>query len=374
MSSRRPDVPTDAADRAHEDAPSPQLRPAAASEPVVYPVDAPPPDIAPPLLLEPIPLPTVTGSMPAIRDAEQAAASDPYAWAAEAASSMERSGRSFDVLEDLPPPPEQHAPAPPTPAHPPARPRAASQPVRVPVRKGINDATMMWIIGVLTLSIVGTAFIFGMVFLFRASQSSGDDVLTPVSAKLDQQAQRTPRRPQFAVPKGDIVLPPGSTVDFQPDADPGEVEAPKARVDADGHPIGRVQVTTTPPGALIRIGGRIYGYTPADLDLSYGRYTVELSLEGHTPVTQAITVDEPLARITKALSTALQIGRVEVVARGWEGASLSIDGTKVATIPGVIELSAGPHTFVLTKGADVLTVDRRVMVDPGRSVRVDLTP
>ena len=53
---------------------------------------------------------------------------------------------------------------------------------------------------------------------------------------------------------------------------------------------GHLLLTTTPPGATVRIGGRTYGQSPLTLNLSPGNYEVSITLAGYVAKVLAVTL------------------------------------------------------------------------------------
>jgi tetratricopeptide (TPR) repeat protein len=84
----------------------------------------------------------------------------------------------------------------------------------------------------------------------------------------------------------------------RPDApDRADITARIATLDPTGatadpaEAVGTVRVVCTPPGAAITVDGEPTGQTaPAELQLPPGEHTVTLTLEGHEPITDTVTV------------------------------------------------------------------------------------
>ncbi|MFY1824493.1 serine/threonine protein kinase [Myxococcus fulvus] len=66
-------------------------------------------------------------------------------------------------------------------------------------------------------------------------------------------------------------------------APPARVEAPAPTPPPVAHP--RIPVVSEPPGATVRVGDRVLGVTPLELDAEDGRGPWLFELEGHAPVT-----------------------------------------------------------------------------------------
>lgn len=54
--------------------------------------------------------------------------------------------------------------------------------------------------------------------------------------------------------------------------------------------VGNLTITSSPDGASVYIGGRNYGTTPATLQLTPAKYTVELRKDGYTTTTRSVSV------------------------------------------------------------------------------------
>jgi hypothetical protein len=342
------------------------------------------PLIAPPVLLEPVPPPVLLGKPePAHTDPEPV---DAYTLAAAAASAMEREGRTFDSaleLGDLPPeddpvevvtlreydtpeadeveprpdPPRRTAAkgaapvvvrTPPRP--PPARPEAPPR-----VSTGMLGLVTGLAIAVLVVTLAGIG-------MMMRGDGGGADVLRPVSHDLDALAGSRSR--------GRFSSPPAEAVPANPD---GVVDL-RPRTVVHGAPgTGVVHVTTDPPGAVVRIDGRVHGRTPIDVDLAFGAYSAELQLDGHGSVRKILTVDQREQELSATLPPDLVWGRARVVAPGWDGAVLMVDGKEVGTVPATVDLQTGDHTFLALRGDDELEVKRTLILTRDQMVRVDLT-
>ncbi|MCB9680759.1 MAG: PEGA domain-containing protein [Alphaproteobacteria bacterium] len=369
------------------DTPVPTPEPPAPNlQPAIDPSRPPggPPDIAPPLLLEPIPAPTVTLDPDAVEAPNEAAevAEDAYAWAAAAASSMEREGRAFDTEEvEIPPPPE---PEPWTaPANDPwahlddtgsasvtplvevareAPPRVDIATVQGPRTPAARDDAYKWALAGAIL--MGMSALMVLVIVIRPQFAGDDAVLRPVPASVGGAGSghryASPPEPTSSLPGATIALDGGK-------ADPIPAGSPAA-------PTSSIVVASVPAGAVIRVDGRVYGHTPETLELPYGAYTIELLLDGHASVRQQLDVGPESHDLQFTLSPERALGRAEIVATGWEGATLFVDGTEQGEIPVTIPLAPGDHEFVLVRDGDRMVEQRKVWLPGTRPVTVDLTP
>ena len=121
-----------------------------------------------------------------------------------------------------------------------------------------------------------------------------------------------------------------------------------------------LHLRSTPPGARVRLDGKNTGYTPMDVRLSHGRYTMELSLAGYVPVQRSVDVAETEMELTFALIQDVAFGTVKITASGWDGAELFVDSRRVGKIPYITDLEQGLHTFRLERGDEQLSVEREV--------------
>jgi hypothetical protein len=111
-----------------------------------------------------------------------------------------------------------------------------------------------------------------------------------------------------------------------------------------------VRVSSEPAGAAVYVDGAIQraGDTPVDLRLSPGEHRLRLALEGYADEEQTIEV----ARARQTLSFRLTpMGRLEVRAAddSARGASVSVDGEELATVPARENLEPGRHQVVVAR-------------------------
>jgi hypothetical protein len=107
-----------------------------------------------------------------------------------------------------------------------------------------------------------------------------------------------------------------------------------------------VTFTSAPSGAKVLIDGSARGSTPLTLSLDYGTYTIDYSLDGH--LTAQRTVDVRVAELSVPLTLEPKgaTGSVLLLYPG-KGFQVSVDGGALRALPAKVELSEGPHRFVL---------------------------
>ncbi len=342
------------------------------------------PDIAPPVLLEPIPEPTILEAPGAASVGE-----DPYAWAASAAMSMEAEGRSFDevgpfheerataYVEDVTPfdrmgNTDDDAVAPPSPdrwrapeamaewlaeeeeAGRTGQHRAVGtrdRPATTPPAPS-NPVPLLLALAILFL-------VAGLVVGWLAIRQSNtpEPLLRPVEIT---EAPTGPRR--FALPATESAKPPGSSVD-------GALPLPEG---VPMGPVTRLEILTRPPGAAVKLNGKELGTTPFLSDQRSGTHRVALSLEGYTTEERVIRAQGERTELVVDLVPESAEGLFLVVAQGWEGASLWVDGRPTATLPARVRLPGGTHDFTVEIGGQRAEI-RKVLVPSTQGVvTVDL--
>jgi len=115
-----------------------------------------------------------------------------------------------------------------------------------------------------------------------------------------------------------------------------------------GMPDGRLVVQSRPAGADVSIGGRYRGRTPLNVGVAPGMpQEVLLTLAGHAPVTQNVSVE---SRAERRLSVELTpvLGEVRVSGEP-EDAILYVDGASRGPANQTLSLSAAPHAFEVRK-------------------------
>ena len=111
--------------------------------------------------------------------------------------------------------------------------------------------------------------------------------------------------------------------------------------------IAPVTLNVSPPGAEIRIDGRVVGAAPLEspLQLSAGRRRLEIVADGFVPVRDEITVVGKRARsLSIRLPRRKEAGRLRVVSKP-EKARIRIDGLDVGTAPVERRLPRGGHVI-----------------------------
>jgi hypothetical protein len=124
---------------------------------------------------------------------------------------------------------------------------------------------------------------------------------------------------------------------------------------------GVVSVTSDPPGAVVRVDGKLRGKTPLDTRLPFGRHDVELSLDGYALVQRSIDVRSATLKLPNQLEVVSREGTVQVVVpEDWVGALLVVDGRPRGKVPASIRLPEGAHRFEVRRG-DFSAIDERIV-------------
>jgi hypothetical protein len=151
---------------------------------------------------------------------------------------------------------------------------------------------------------------------------------------------------------------------------------------------GALEVSSTPPGALVQIDGRDAGVTPITLDdLPPGPHRIVLTAKGRQPVAQQVTIEAgatvkviaPLLRLRNAAAAtpppapaptlgALMISSPLDMEIREDGELLGRTGGNPPTLP------AGDHTLHLTDATTGYAVVQRVRISAGRTTRMTVTP
>jgi formylglycine-generating enzyme required for sulfatase activity len=115
-----------------------------------------------------------------------------------------------------------------------------------------------------------------------------------------------------------------------------------------GMPDGRLIVQSRPSGADVSIGGSYRGRTPLTVGVAPGMpQEVLLTLAGHAPVTQSVSVE---SRAERRISIALTPVLGEVRVRGEPAdALLFVDGASRGAANQTLSLSAAPHVIEVRK-------------------------
>lgn len=109
--------------------------------------------------------------------------------------------------------------------------------------------------------------------------------------------------------------------------------------------------------------------TPLKLSLDHGTYNLEWTLDGYKAQRRQITVASGQPKFPATLqpirSTSADVEPVLLVAAGWEGATLYIDGQAAGRVPVQVPLEPGVHTFILRIGDRVKSVRTEYSPKPG---------
>ncbi|MCB9664245.1 MAG: PEGA domain-containing protein [Alphaproteobacteria bacterium] len=135
-----------------------------------------------------------------------------------------------------------------------------------------------------------------------------------------------------------------------------------------------VRLLSDPPGALVRVDGKLRGKTPLDVMLPYGAHEVELSLDNYKPLKRSIEVASDKPKFPHVLEPAVRQGNVHVVAPGLEGALLLVDGVAQGSLPREVLLTEGGHIFeVRSPNAPPQRVRKVVSLAAQGVTRLELT-
>jgi hypothetical protein len=141
-------------------------------------------------------------------------------------------------------------------------------------------------------------------------------------------------------------------------------------------------VRSTPPGAIVRVNGRLHGETPITIrDLGLGAHTVQIARPGFVPRSDRVTLtrSQPSQTMTVQLepgvntgNTAAIKGSIYVDSRP-RGAQVTIDGRSAGVTPvQVPEVTMGRHVVRLEM-AGYVPVSTDVVVSPGPPARLAYT-
>jgi uncharacterized protein (TIGR02145 family) len=124
---------------------------------------------------------------------------------------------------------------------------------------------------------------------------------------------------------------------------------------------GRIDITSTPFDAKIKLNGKDYGTTPTTIrDVLIGSYTVSLEKAGYGTVTKTVTIAEGK---TTELNETLPSGMEVTISSTPSGAQLTINGSpapepvegKGSTTPWTGTLAFGNHSVKLVNGKKEVT-------------------
>lgn len=124
---------------------------------------------------------------------------------------------------------------------------------------------------------------------------------------------------------------------------------------------GRIDITSTPFDASIKLNGKDYGTTPTTLkDLLIGNYMLSLEKQGYGTVTKTINIAENKStEINEILPTGIEI----TIASTPAGAQLWVDDVSLGLTPKTLTLSYANHSIKLVNGKKEVT--ETITVTPG---------
>ena len=145
------------------------------------------------------------------------------------------------------------------------------------------------------------------------------------------------------------------------------VEAGKAQnISLDLKPkTGRIDITSTPFDANIKLNGKDYGTTPTTVrDLLVGSYTLTLEKPGYGTVNKTVSITEgQTTEINETLPTGMEV----TIASTPSGAQLWVNGTSVGTTPFKTTLAFSSHSVKLVNGKK--EVNETITVTQGGKTR-----
>lgn len=145
------------------------------------------------------------------------------------------------------------------------------------------------------------------------------------------------------------------------------VEAGKAQsISLDLKPkTGRIDITSTPFDANIKLNGKDYGTTPTTVrDLLVGSYTLTLEKPGYGTVNKTVSITEgQTTEINETLPTGMEV----TIASIPSGAQLWVNGASVGTTPFKTTLAFSSHSVKLVNGKK--EVNETITVTQGGKTR-----
>lgn len=145
------------------------------------------------------------------------------------------------------------------------------------------------------------------------------------------------------------------------------VEAGKAQnISLDLKPkTGRIDITSTPFDANIKLNGKDYGTTPTTVrDLLVGSYTLTLEKPGYGTVNKTVSITEgQTTEINETLPTGMEV----TIASTPSGAQLWVNGASVGTTPFKTTLAFSSHSVKLVNGKK--EVNETITVTQGGKTR-----
>lgn len=128
---------------------------------------------------------------------------------------------------------------------------------------------------------------------------------------------------------------------------------------------GRIDITSTPFDANIKLNGKDYGTTPTTVrDLLVGSYTLTLEKPGYGTVNKTVSITEgQTTEINETLPTGMEV----TIASTPSGAQLWVNGTSVGTTPFKTTLAFSSHSVKLVNGKK--EVNETITVTQGGKTR-----
>ncbi len=128
---------------------------------------------------------------------------------------------------------------------------------------------------------------------------------------------------------------------------------------------GRIDITSTPFDANIKLNGKDYGTTPTTVrDLLIGSYTLTLEKPGYGTVNKTVSITEgQTTEINETLPTGMEV----TIASTPSGAQLWVNGASVGTTPFKTTLAFSSHSVKLVNGKK--EVNETITVTQGGKTR-----
>ncbi len=131
--------------------------------------------------------------------------------------------------------------------------------------------------------------------------------------------------------------------------------------------------TSDPVGAVVRIDGRLRGKTPLDVKLTPGSHDIEIALDGYITSARTLNIAPGEPKIPVTLHPAVRQGNVLVVAAGWDGALLYVDGAPAGPLPVQVMMTQGNHTFEVRRNGEKARVQRAITLNDRGLTKLNLT-
>jgi serine/threonine-protein kinase len=136
--------------------------------------------------------------------------------------------------------------------------------------------------------------------------------------------------------------------------------------------LGRLRVTTTPPGAEVRLGDKSLGNSPVDAEIPIAAGKLIIRKRGFDPIERNIELasfsgNPPVAQLVEKLSP---VGRGELTVNALPWAHVFIDGKQVGDTPlSKVGLSAGSHQIRLQSPSTGREMRFSVAIETGTELR-----